>query len=103
MTYDFSVLAGTESAAALLRSEVAQAVAASGSWEGFIEVRMGAGPTVRINQLDQELDTFEVSVEWGAAQEGRSRVNGQQAAIEAADRIARAFYEIRDSSHVADA
>jgi len=57
---------------------------------------------VRLEELDFHPDVYEVSVTWGAAQAARSRVRGQEAALEAADRLALALYEIRASSRVDD-
>lgn len=102
VAYTFQLLSSTESGATALRAEVASALDTAHSWEQFVEVRMGAGPTVRIDQLDEKSDSYDVSVTWGAAQAARSRVRGQDAALQAADRLALALYDIRASSRVAD-
>jgi hypothetical protein len=99
VTYTFQVLPMD---AARLRAEVADAIEAERSWQRFVEVRMGAGPTVRLDRLDAAQDTYEVTVTWGHIQEAHARVRGQEAALEAADRLAFAFYGIRDGSRVAD-
>jgi hypothetical protein len=98
----YQVLSSTEPGAAVLRQEVEAAIAANGSWEQFLDVRMGAGPTVRIDRLDAASATYDVMVTWGEAQAARSRVHGQDEAVRAADRLALALYDIRNTSRVAD-
>jgi hypothetical protein len=100
--YTFQVLSATESGSADLRRDVANDLDIKGDWERFVEVRMGAGPTVRIDRLDSALDTYSVSVTWGEAPAASSRVHGQEASLQAADRLARALYDIRSSSRIAD-
>jgi hypothetical protein len=100
VTYTFQVLAPTEPGVPILRADVAEALTSHGVWERFVEVRMGAGPTVRIERIVGTADVFEVEVSWGLAQVARSRVHGQEAALESADRLAHALYEIRASSRV---
>jgi hypothetical protein len=55
---------------------------------------MSAGPTVRIVAAGQ--DGYEVSVTWGS-QHGNLTARGLQPAIECADRLAYAFYQMRDA------
>lgn len=102
VTYRFRVLPSSASGETALRAEVANALATTRSWEQLVELRMGAGPVVRIDEIDVHHDAYEVSVTWGDAQFARSRVRGQEAAIEAADRLALALYQIRASSRVVD-
>jgi hypothetical protein len=102
VTYSFQLLTMTEAGAPALRAEVAEALAADGAWEQFVEVRMGAGPTVRIEREASMPDVFDVEVTWGQAQVARSRVHGEDAALESADRLAHALYEVRSASRIAD-
>jgi hypothetical protein len=102
VTYAFQVLAATEPGVPILRADVAEALTSHGVWERLVEVRMGAGPTVRIERTAGTADVFEVEVSWGLAQAARSRVHGQDAALESADRLAQALYEVRASARVAD-
>jgi hypothetical protein len=97
--YTFQVLSSNPAA---LRAEVADALDTGQSWEQFVELRMGAGPTVRIVQPDPQSDAYDVSVTWGEARAARSRVRGQDAALQAADRLALALYEVRGTGRVAD-
>lgn len=95
MTYKLEILdivAGTEPAS--LVAAVGAAIAASGSWERFVEVRMGAGPRVRINPSGQV--GYDAEVSWGS-QHGTVTACALEAAIECADRLAYAFYQMRDA------
>ncbi|MGB6455887.1 MAG: hypothetical protein WBH47_15540 [Streptosporangiaceae bacterium] len=99
MAYQLEILdmiAGTEPA---LVAAVGAAIAASGSWERFVEVRMSAGPTVRINPAGQ--GRYEVAVTWGS-QRGTLTARALENAIECADRLAYAFYQMRDANMVQD-
>jgi hypothetical protein len=82
--------------------EIEAAINAGGVWERFVEVRMSAGPTIRIGRPDGGSESYEVVVSWGDAQDARSRVHGLDAAVETADRLASALYDIRSGSRVAD-
>jgi hypothetical protein len=98
MAYQFQILwtaAGT-GPASLIR-EVDGAITADGYWERFVEVRMSAGPTVRIAADGQA--SYQVSVSWGS-QEGHLKARTLQSAIECADRLAYAFYEMRDAKMI---
>lgn len=100
MAYQLEILnmfAGTESAS--LVGAVGAAIAASGSWERFVEVRMSAGLTVRVNPAGQ--GGHEVAVTWGS-QQGILTAHGLETAIECADRLAYAFYQMRDAKLVLD-
>lgn len=74
--------------------EVSSAISSDGSWERFVEVRMSAGPTVRITADGPA--SYHVSVSWGV-QDGHLKTRTLQSAIECADRLACAFYEMRDA------
>ncbi len=100
MAYQLEILdmiAGTEPASLVAR--VGAAIAASGSWERFVEVRVSAGPTVRINRAGQ--GGYEVAVTWGS-QHGTLTARALETAIECADRLAYAFYQMRDAKMVQD-
>jgi hypothetical protein len=95
MAYKLEILdmiAGTEPAS--LVAAVGAAIAASGSWERFVEVRMIAGPKMRINPLAKA--GYEVAVTWGS-QHGTLTARALETAIECADRLAYAFYQMRDA------
>ena len=100
MAYQLEVLdmiAGTEPASVL--DEIGAAIAVSGSWERFVEVRMSAGPRVRINAGGQ--GGYEVPVTWGS-QLGNLTARTLESAIECADRLAHAFYQMRDAKVIQD-
>ncbi len=100
MPYQLEILdmiAGTEPAGVV--TAVGAAIAAGGSWERFAEVRMGAGPTVRINVGGQ--GGYEVAVTWGS-QHGNLSAPALESAIECADRLAYAFYQMRDAKMIQD-
>jgi hypothetical protein len=60
---------------------------------------MGAGPTVRISAGGQ--GGYEVLVAWGS-QHGSLTARALDAAIECADRLAHAFYQMRDAKMILD-
>lgn len=100
MAYKLEILnmvAGTEPAR--LVYEIGAAIAASGSWERFVEVRMSAGPTVRINPAGR--GGYEVAVTWGS-QHATLTARALDIAIECADRLAYAFYQMRDAKMIQD-
>lgn len=80
-------------------AEARAAIAVSGSWERFFEVRMGAGPAVTISGLDEA--GYLVTVSWGS-QDGRLTARALPAAIECADRLAHAFYQMREAKLIRD-
>jgi hypothetical protein len=84
---------------ASLAAAVGAATAVSGAWERFVEVRMGAGPTVRIT-TDHD-GGYEVLINWGS-QHGNLTARGLQPAIECADRLAYAFYQMREGKLIQD-
>jgi hypothetical protein len=92
--YALKVIDEGTSKDALLR-EVTDAIASRGRWERFSELRMAAGPTVRIEPLVGVEDGYRASVTWGS-QEAAANVRGLSGAIETADRLAYTFYEIRN-------
>jgi len=100
MAYQLRILdsvAGREPAS--LASAVGAATAVSGAWERFVEVRMSAGPTVRITS-DHD-GGYGVSVNWGS-QHGNLMARALEAAIECADRLAYVFYQIREAMLIQD-
>jgi len=100
MGYQLRILdaiAGADPAGLL--AEAGRAITAGGSWERFVEVRMSAGPIVRITGDGRS--GYEVSVGWGS-QEGRLRARALQSAIECADRLAHVFYEMRGAGMIRD-
>ena len=100
MEYELRILdAITDAEPAGFVEEVAAAISADGSWERFIEVRMGAGPTVRITP--QNKAGYAVSVDWGS-QGGHLNARTLEYAIECADRLAYAFYKMRDAAMIQD-
>jgi len=99
MAYQLGILdaiADTEPAS--LAAAVDAATAASGAWERFVEVRMSAGPTVRITT---DHDCYEVLVKWGS-QHGNLRARAPEPAIENADRLAYAFHQMREAKLIQD-
>lgn len=79
-----------------LLNDVEQALAEHGSWRRFVEVRMGAGPTVEFERSSDLPSEVTAIVVWGS-QRGEARLGSTKDALEAADRMATAFYEMRDS------
>jgi hypothetical protein len=100
MAYHLQILdAIADTAPASLIPAVGTAITADGFWERFVEVRMSAGPTVCIAADGQ--DGYKVSVTWGS-QNGNLKARAVQSAIECADRLAYAFYQMRDAGMVQD-
>jgi hypothetical protein len=100
MAYQLRILdaiADTEPAS--LAAEVGAATTVSGTWERFVEVRMNAGPTVRIT-TDHD-GGYEVLVDWGS-QHGNLWARALEPAIECADRLAYAFYQMREAKAIQD-
>lgn len=98
VSYKLFVLnSGVERSAADLEPEVADAIAAEGHWTEFFEVRMTAGPTASIRPLPESGDGYLVTVEWGA-QNAVTHAPKVVASIEAADRLAHVFYDMRKLS-----
>jgi len=100
MTRDLLVLQATqgEGKREELVREAAKAIKIAGFWEIFVELRMAAGPTIRITPLTDGEDPYQVVVTWGS-QRAESTVSTLEHAIEVADRLGNVFYEIRlDSS-----
>jgi len=100
MPYQLRILdsiAGTESAS--LAAAVGAATAVSGAWERLVEVRMSAGPTVRIT-TDHD-GGYEVLVNWGS-QHGNLMARALEPAIESADRLAYVFYQMREAKLIQD-
>lgn len=81
--------------AAELAESVSQAISEHGRWEQFAELRMGAGPTVAIELTETPEPAVRASVSWGS-QAAQADVSSVEAAVEAADRLAYAFYEMRE-------
>jgi hypothetical protein len=90
-------IAGTEPAS--LIAVVGAAITADGSWERFVEIRMSAGPTVCITADAQ--DDYRVSVTWGT-QDCSVIARTLPSAIECADQLAYAFYQMRDAKLIQD-
>jgi hypothetical protein len=98
MAYQLQILAMVaDTEPASLIPEVSAAITADGSWERFVEVRMSAGPTVRITPHDQA--SYEVSIRWGS-QDAHLKARTLLSAIECADRLAYAFYQMRDANMI---
>lgn len=91
------MIAGAEPAS--LVPAVGAGIAASGTWELFVEVRMSAGPTVRIWPAGQ--GGYAVAVTWGS-QHATLTARALDTAVECADRLAYAFYQMRDAQLVQD-
>jgi len=89
MAYQLRILDAIEDTEpASLAAAVGAATAVSGAWERFVEVRMSAGPTVRITTGHD--GGYEVMVNWGS-QHGNLTARALEAAIECADRLAYSF------------
>jgi hypothetical protein len=100
MAYQLRVLDAIASTApASLIPAIGTAIAADGCWEHFVEVRMSAGPAVCITAGGQA--GYKVAVTWGS-QCGKLEVGSLESAIECADRLAHAFYQMRDAGMVQD-
>jgi hypothetical protein len=99
MAYHLQVLDMIADTAPSLIPEVGAAITADGFWERFVEVRMGAGPRVCITADGQ--DGYKVSVAWGS-QNGNLKARALEPAIECADRLAYAFYQMRAGGVVRD-
>ena len=100
MAYQLRILdaiADTEPAS--LVAAVGAVTAVSGAWERFVEVRMSAGPTVRIT-TDHD-GGYKVLVNWGS-QHGNLAARALEPAIECADRLAYAFYQMREAKLIQD-
>lgn len=100
MAYKLEVLdmiAGTEPAS--LVAAVGAEISTSGAWERLVEMRMSAGPTVRIWPAGQ--GGYKVAVTWGS-QHGTLIARALDTAIECADRLAYAFYQMRDAKLILD-
>jgi hypothetical protein len=95
VAYQLRILHGVADAdPACLAGEVDAAITADGFWELYAEVRMGAGPMVRISGDSRA--GYEVRVSWGS-QDGHLRARSARSAVECADWLASAFYEMRDA------
>ncbi|HBX79391.1 MAG TPA: hypothetical protein DEG43_17260 [Acidimicrobiaceae bacterium] len=70
------------------------AIDVSGYWELIVELRMGAGPTVRIEPGAGASAVFSVTVRWGS-EVADVKVRSLRGAIDVADRLANLFYEMR--------
>lgn len=90
MGYDFKLLRFSDD----LTRTVLDEIDSSGRWEQFIEMRMGAGPTLSVEAPSSVSESFAVSVSWGS-QRATADVIGLPGALEVADRLAYTFYEIR--------
>jgi hypothetical protein len=100
MAYQLQILGVIADAApASLMPEVGTAITADGFWERFAEVRMGAGPRVCITADGH--DGYQVLVSWGS-QNGNLKAGTLRSAIECADRLAYAFYQMRAAGMVQD-
>lgn len=99
MPYQLQVLDMIAGSPASVVDQIRAAIAVSGCWERFVEVRMSAGPTVRVSAGGH--GGYAVAVTWGS-QHGNLTARTLESAIECADRLAYAFYQMRDSKLVQD-
>ena len=100
MAYQLEILdANARTEPASLVVAIGAAIAASGSWERLVEVRVSAGPAVRIRADGR--GGYEVAVSWGS-QHGNLVACALASAIECADRLAYAFYQMRDAKLIQD-
>jgi hypothetical protein len=100
MAYQLRILdAIGDTEPASLATAVGAATAVSGVWERFVEVRMSVGPTVRIT-TDHD-GGYGVLVNWGS-QHGNLTARALEPAIECADRLAHAFYQMREAKLIQD-
>ncbi len=87
----------THKTAEELVPEVIAAISANGHWTEFFEVRMAAGPTVTIESTSQSSEGYRVTVGWDT-QQATTDANSLLLAIQAADRLAKVFYDVRNQS-----
>jgi hypothetical protein len=98
MAYELEVLNGqTRKTAEELVPEVTAAISANGHWTEFFEVRMAAGPTVTIEGSSPSSDGYRVTVGWNP-QQATTEADSLLLAIQAADRLAKVFYDLRNRS-----
>jgi hypothetical protein len=98
MTYDLPVLnAGMHKTAEDLTPEVTAAITANGNWTQFFEVRMAAGPTVTIEPDSDSSEGYRVTVGWGT-QQATTQAESLPMSIQAADRLAKVFYDVRNQA-----
>ena len=97
MAYELVVLSSgaLHKSADDLVPEVTTAIAADGRWARFFEVRMAAGPTVNIEPEPGKPGRYRVAVDWGT-QHATTQAGSLTASIEAADKLAGTFYDIRN-------
>ena len=98
MAYDLEVLnSGTHKTADDLTPEVSAAITANGHWTEFFEVRMAAGPTVKIEGGSDSSEGYRVTVEWGT-QQATTQAESLPMSIQVADRMAKVFYDVRNQA-----
>ncbi len=98
MAYDLEVLnSGTHKTADDLTPKVSAAITANGHWTEFFEVRMAAGPTVTIEGGSDSSEGYRVTVEWGT-QQATTQAQSLPMSIQAADRLAKVFYDVRNQA-----
>ncbi len=73
-----------------LAADVVAALDRDGSWERFFEVRVGAGPTVRVRRMDDDPSHLDVSAVWGT-QRASARTRSKDLVLAVTDVEAQGF------------
>ena len=71
--------------------------AAEGHWTRFFEVRIAAGPTVKIERCPGSVEGYRVAINWGT-QEATTEADSLPLSIQTADRLAKVFYDARNQA-----
>jgi len=98
MAYELMVLnSGLHKSVDELAPEVTAAIAAEGHWTRFFEVRIAAGPTVKIERCPGSVEGYRVAINWGT-QEATTEADSLPLSIQTADRLAKVFYDARNQA-----
>ena len=93
VAYHLKILLRAGQEDGVVRADIRSAIDRDGEWTRFIEVRMAAGPTVTVRPMPGS-EGDEAIVRWGS-QTAHASTAALDDAIEVADRLANALYEIR--------
>src|SRR5664280_958363 len=91
MAYELMVLnSGLHKSVDELAPEVTAAIAAEVHWTRFFELRIAAGPTVKIERCPGSVEGYRVAINWGT-QEATTEADSLPLSIQTADRLAKVF------------